>query len=401
MTKAIFFAALLALSLGAALFTNTGQSSASFHIMRVDAAMAGYYGNTNIQYVELRMADAGQNFVSSAELCFFDSLERPTPGTSSRRMSVTARTGRPSSSARRSLPRRGRRGHLTSRSPRRTPAPSRAARMLLIRCARQGGRLPTAPTACPRPSVRGASSPSIRWRTAPAYTGSVDYGTKFASDMPTNSSTGLHLVGPVCNPGSIAHPCAAPRDNSVDYGIADLNAGSNQPRNNTGLQGPLTNDIDGDGVANASDNCPSVSNADQADADGDGVGNVCDNCPNWPNPTQALPTWPVPAGDSDCDGFPNSVPVPQLASEAFLGTDPSHHCAADNIQDNEPPPDRWPVDFNDDQLVSGGDFLVFAPVYGGISPDPRYNARFDLNGDGRISGGDFLVFSPFFGKRCA
>ena len=115
--------------------------------------------------------------------------------------------------------------------------------------------------------------------------------------------------------------------------------------------------------------------------------------------------WGWPGGDSDCDGFPDSVPVSQLASEAFLGTDPTQECAADNIHDNEPPPDRWPVDFNDDQLVSGGDFLVFAPVYGGISgqmpPDPRYNARFDLNGDGRISGGDFLVFSPFFGKRCA
>ncbi len=77
------------------------------------------------------------------------------------------------------------------------------------------------------------------------------------------------------------------------------------------------------------------------------------------------------------------------------------HCAADNIHDNEPPPDAWPVDFNDDQLVSGGDFLAFAPVFGGISPDSRYKARFDLNGDGRISGGDFLVFAPFFGKRCA
>lgn len=36
------------------------------------------------------------------------------------------------------------------------------------------------------------------------------------------------------------------------------------------------NDIDGDGVANASDNCPLVSNGSQTDADGDGTGNACD-----------------------------------------------------------------------------------------------------------------------------
>ena len=33
---------------------------------------------------------------------------------------------------------------------------------------------------------------------------------------------------------------------------------------------------DGDGVADAIDNCPSVANADQLDTDSDGVGNECD-----------------------------------------------------------------------------------------------------------------------------
>lgn len=35
-------------------------------------------------------------------------------------------------------------------------------------------------------------------------------------------------------------------------------------------------DADGDGVADAEDNCPGVSNADQADEDGDGVGDACE-----------------------------------------------------------------------------------------------------------------------------
>jgi hypothetical protein len=36
-------------------------------------------------------------------------------------------------------------------------------------------------------------------------------------------------------------------------------------------------DQDGDGIVDASDNCPAVQNVDQADADGDGLGNPCDS----------------------------------------------------------------------------------------------------------------------------
>ncbi len=66
-------------------------------------------------------------------------------------------------------------------------------------------------------------------------------------------------------------------------------------------------DRDGDGLANAGDNCPNMPNPDQADDDGDGIGNACDddrdgdgrgnavdNCPNMPNPDQA---------DADRDGI--------------------------------------------------------------------------------------------------
>jgi hypothetical protein len=44
------------------------------------------------------------------------------------------------------------------------------------------------------------------------------------------------------------------------------------------------NDSDGDGVANAMDNCPNIANGDQADSDTDGKGDVCDVCPNTANP---------------------------------------------------------------------------------------------------------------------
>ncbi|HEY3815770.1 MAG TPA: lamin tail domain-containing protein [Polyangiaceae bacterium] len=44
------------------------------------------------------------------------------------------------------------------------------------------------------------------------------------------------------------------------------------------------NDRDGDGVPNASDDCPNVPNPGQADADGDGIGDACDPCPAVANP---------------------------------------------------------------------------------------------------------------------
>jgi hypothetical protein len=45
-------------------------------------------------------------------------------------------------------------------------------------------------------------------------------------------------------------------------------------------------DLDGDGILNAADNCPSRSNADQHDEDADSLGDACDNCPTIANVDQ-------------------------------------------------------------------------------------------------------------------
>ena len=46
-------------------------------------------------------------------------------------------------------------------------------------------------------------------------------------------------------------------------------------------------DRDGDGVIDEEDNCPSVPNDDQLDGDDDGIGDACDACPEDPNPAGA------------------------------------------------------------------------------------------------------------------
>lgn len=53
-------------------------------------------------------------------------------------------------------------------------------------------------------------------------------------------------------------------------------------------------DNDNDGIPDATDNCPTVANADQLDTDGDGVGDACDNCSAVANPYDV---------DTDADGI--------------------------------------------------------------------------------------------------
>src|SRR5207247_3897409 len=67
--------------------------------------------------------------------------------------------------------------------------------------------------------------------------------------------------------------------------------------------GDALNDQDADGICAGTgfsapktadrDNCPTVSNANQANADGDSQGDACDNCPTVPNSSQT---------DTDGDG---------------------------------------------------------------------------------------------------
>ena len=65
-------------------------------------------------------------------------------------------------------------------------------------------------------------------------------------------------------------------------------------------------DTDADGIANASDNCPTKYNPDQHDEDADVVGDVCDNCPHVANANQAMTgeaATPNGVGDA-CDPRP-------------------------------------------------------------------------------------------------
>jgi imidazolonepropionase-like amidohydrolase len=89
---------------------------------------------------------------------------------------------------------------------------------------------------------------------------------------------------------------------------------------------PSTGDADGDGIPDATDNCPNVfnpirplDNGVQADGDGDTVGDACDVCPVNANTTTCTTIDP---NDRDGDGFVNAVDnCPDIANDQ---TDSDH-----------------------------------------------------------------------------
>jgi hypothetical protein len=66
----------------------------------------------------------------------------------------------------------------------------------------------------------------------------------------------------------------------------------------------FANDVDRDGVANASDNCPVVANANQLDGDHDAIGDECDPAANLQGPRGAITI----SGPSDATVVPKAVP---------------------------------------------------------------------------------------------
>jgi len=123
------------------------------------------------------------------------------------------------------------------------------------------------------------------------------------------------------------------------------------------------------------------------DIDGDGIVNASDNCPNWPNPAQNLPPWPVVPGDPDCDGFTTTV-------ENSAGTAPLAYCGTD----------AWPADINNDGFVDIiGDIAALTAEFGkSVPPAPvRYDIAPDPP-DGFIDViGDIARLAGLFGQSCA
>lgn len=152
------------------------------------------------------------------------------------------------------------------------------------------------------------------------------------------------------------------------------------------------------------DNCPNVYNPDQANADGDDFGDACEQ----PNCLTVVNNWTVPEGDADCDGYADTTVFFPRASEQTIGTLANQKCSLTPATHDEPLPDAWPPDFNDNQIVNVGDIVAFNIVFGQQTTNPPVTfagtstpvARWDLNGSGLVNVSDVLQLNPFMFKRC-
>ncbi|NIR02801.1 MAG: hypothetical protein GTN78_21790, partial [Gemmatimonadales bacterium] len=89
------------------------------------------------------------------------------------------------------------------------------------------------------------------------------------------------------------------------------------------------------------------------------------------------------------------------ADELSIGTDHLDPCA-DTPTAHDEADDKWPPDFDDNQVVNVTDvFNVLPPTYGSSAGQSNYSERADLEPDGVINITDvFKVLPPIFGKSC-
>lgn len=136
---------------------------------------------------------------------------------------------------------------------------------------------------------------------------------------------------------------------------------------------PVDPDTDDDGILDGSDNCPLVANPDQADRDHDGKGDACDAVDNSSPPA---PT------DSDGDGVPNSRDnCPYIANASQSDTDHDGiGDACDNDNDND-------GITNDDEIKNGTDKNIADTDKDGVA-DGKDNCPLVSNPDQADTDGD-------------
>jgi hypothetical protein len=185
------------------------------------------------------------------------------------------------------------------------------------------------------------------------------------------TNTATPLPGWVATPGDFDDACATCYPGAPEICDGKDNDGD-------GLVDEGMPDTDGDGILDCLDNCPLVSNPDQADLDGNGIGDVCDNpdededgafdwrdnCPTVYNPDQR-DTDSDDLGDAcdpdmDSDDIPNGMDnCPLVGNPDQADTDGDGiGDACDPDMDNDGIPngmDNCPLVPNPNQADTDGD----------------------------------------------
>ncbi|HEY2775823.1 MAG TPA: thrombospondin type 3 repeat-containing protein [Candidatus Binatia bacterium] len=116
--------------------------------------------------------------------------------------------------------------------------------------------------------------------------------------------------------------------------------------NSCGVLTPVAGDNDGDGVPDASDNCPSTSNPGQRNTDGDSFGDACDSDKDNDGVLNANDNCPLVANadgqsaDADSDGVGDACDVCSGTTSGDIvdrdGCSVAQHCPCDADEDGKP-----------------------------------------------------------------
>jgi len=178
---------------------------------------------------------------------------------------------------------------------------------------------------------------------------------------------------------------------AYDYQVSAFNACGEGwlSLSNSGWAECSPEDVDGDGVLNASDNCPEVYNPSQDDGDTDNVGDLCDNCLNESNEDQ-LDADEDSIGDV-CDNCPTTDNSEQADADGDDVGDLCDNCV--NVANTEQADadtdgvgdlcDNCIDTFNPDQADSDGDDI-------GDACTSCCENRGDFNHDGRVDVSDVV-----------
>ncbi len=163
-------------------------------------------------------------------------------------------------------------------------------------------------------------------------------------------------------------------------------------------------DTDSDDAVDNADNCPSVSNADQADADSDGVGDACDSTPNGDadndgvgdNADNCVAVANSPQTDTDSDGMGDACDSTPNGDTDGDGIDNlADNCAAVSNSNQ--------LDWDNNGIGDACDAPVPVPSdVDGTAKAEKTGAAVafagDFDGDGY---GDYVIGSPGYSVRAA
>ncbi len=133
-------------------------------------------------------------------------------------------------------------------------------------------------------------------------------------------------------------------------------------------------DLDGDGVDNANDNCPAFANAGQGDLDGDGLGDVCDSDVDGDSVADANDNCPLTAntgqGDSDFDGMGDACDIDDDNDAVADDSDncPLNYNPGQSDQDGNGQGDVCDSDIDGDGVLNNEDDCAATPADQAITP---------------------------------